>query len=180
LLRIQLHEVMGQFLGQTQGKLGKIFEAVKSMRGVYLFDEFDALSPSRNGKESEVGEMRRVVASLLQFIEGDSSDSIIVAATNHHGAIDRAMFRRFDSVIEFPLPTRSVSEQMLRTKLLWHDGIEWDAVLDAAAGIGHADLVGACERVNKDAVMGDRTVIETAALVAAIQARRAARPQDDA
>ena len=69
-----------------------------------LFDEFDAIGSDR-ARPNEVGEIRRVLNSFLQFVEADDSDSLILAATNQVEVLDPALFRRFDVVIHYGLPT---------------------------------------------------------------------------
>ena len=173
MLRVQLHGVISRYLGETAAKLAKVFDSIRTLRGVYLFDEFDALAAERAvDGGGQGGEMRRVVNSLLQFIEDDTSESVIVAATNHHDMLDRAMYRRFDQSITFPMPTPEVAERLVRSRLLWTADIDWSEVRHAANGVGHADLVSACHHVNKDAVIADRTRIATDEIVEAIRARR--------
>lgn len=173
LMRVQLHATIASHMGETAANLGKIFENVKRMRGVYLFDEFDALARSRDDNaRSELAEMGRVVNSLLQFIEDDQSESLIVAATNHPGVIDRAMLRRFDSVIDFPIPDADDIERLVRARLIFASEIDWPAVRAAASGMGHADIAAACDRVSRDAVIADRLTIETQQLLRAFACRR--------
>ncbi len=69
-----------------------------------LFDEFDALGRERNDP-SEHGEIKRVVNSFLQLLDGYTGPAMLIAATNHEEILDRALWRRFDEVVEFPLPT---------------------------------------------------------------------------
>ena len=83
-------------MGETAAKLRLVFEAMLETRGVYLFDEFDALGGER-GTKNDVGEIRRVLNSFLQFLELDDSDSVVTAVTNHAKLLDRALFRRFDA-----------------------------------------------------------------------------------
>jgi len=59
---------------------------------------------ARHGKD-DVGEIRRALNSFLQFLEQDEPESLLVAATNHPDLLDQAMFRRFEAVIEYPLPS---------------------------------------------------------------------------
>src|SRR3546814_19351581 len=74
------------------------------MRGVYLFDEFDAIGGKR-GATNDVGEMRRVLNSFIQFLEeGNATDSVVVAATNHPELLDHAVIRRFDEILQYGLP----------------------------------------------------------------------------
>lgn len=179
MLRVELHGVIAKHLGETAAHLGKVFETVKTLRGVYLFDEFDALARDRDNSGDNVGEMKRAVNSLLQFLENDTSNSIIIAATNLHGILDRAMFRRFDQVVEFPMPTPEIAESLVRSRLLWTTGIDWAQVRRSVAGIGHADLTAACMHVNKDAVIANREQITTREVIAAITARRISERSPD-
>ena len=79
---IQMDRLVTKFMGETASKLRQIFDVIRDSEGVFLFDEFDAIGGDR-GRENDVGEMRRVLNSFLQFIESDPSDNIIVAATNN-------------------------------------------------------------------------------------------------
>ena len=176
LFSIQLHSLITKYLGETAAKLGLIFDAIRETRAVYLFDEFDALGSDRAAK-NEVGEIRRVLNSFLQFLEQDESDSIIVAATNHPGLLDRALRRRFDAVIEYSLPKPVVAEQVLRSRLalLKTSSVNWKKVVSASKGLSQAELVRACEHAAKDAILARRTSVETSELVAALMQRRAAQ-----
>jgi SpoVK/Ycf46/Vps4 family AAA+-type ATPase len=95
LFLVRLEGLISKFLGETAAKLRLIFDAVRDTRGVYLFDEFDAIA-SQRGMINEVGEIRRVLNSFLQFIDHEDSNSLIVAATNHPELLDHAVYRRFD------------------------------------------------------------------------------------
>jgi SpoVK/Ycf46/Vps4 family AAA+-type ATPase len=89
-------------MGETASKLRAVFSAMVETRGVYFFDEFDAIG-ARRSERNDVGEIRRVLNSFLQFLEEDDSEGLIVAATNHPELLDPALFRRFDDVIEYAL-----------------------------------------------------------------------------
>ena len=176
--RIQLHAVLTSFLGETSKKLGAVFQAIRSWTGVYLFDEFDALASDRG--RDDVGEMRRVVNSMLQFIEQDDSDSIMIAATNYGAIIDTAMFRRFDMIIRFPLASAGDARDLVSNELLWSDRIAWPAVMKVGENMSHADIVAACKQVNKDAVLAGHEHIETDELVTALSDRcRTVTPDGD-
>src|SRR5262245_15131125 len=153
LFTIQLDGLITKYLGETAAKLRLIFDSVQQTRGVYLFDEFDALGGER-ATRNEVGEIRRVLNSFLQFLELDESQSLVVAATNHPKLLDRALFRRFDSVIEYTLPPPDVAERVMRTRLSLLDTsqLDWPRVVEATAGLSHADLARACEHSAKDAI----------------------------
>jgi SpoVK/Ycf46/Vps4 family AAA+-type ATPase len=176
LFGIQLDGLITKFMGETAAKLRLIFDAVTHTRGVYFFDEFDALGGDRASK-NDVGEIRRVLNSFLQFLEQDDSDSMIVAATNHPTLLDRALFRRFDAVIEYALPTQDLVEAVIQTRLARLDTmhLDWGRLVKAAEGLSHADISHACDQAAKNAVLGHRTNVETDDLAAAMSERHATR-----
>ena len=141
LLAIQLHAVITKFMGETAAKLHLIFDAMQRTRGVYLFDEFDAIGASRD-RSNDVGEMRRVLNSFLQFLEQDESDSVIIAATNHAGKLDSALFRRFDDVVRYELPSPELATKLIKNRLglFGVDTLKWEEILSAAEGLSYAEL----------------------------------------
>ncbi|MBF1041548.1 MAG: ATP-binding protein, partial [Lachnospiraceae bacterium] len=98
LYTVQMDKLVTKFMGETSAKLRQIFDSINTLIGVYFFDEFDAIGADRS-LDNEVGEMRRILNSFLQFIDQDTSDSIIIAATNNQKLLDQALFRRFDDVL---------------------------------------------------------------------------------
>jgi SpoVK/Ycf46/Vps4 family AAA+-type ATPase len=174
MFRVELHGVISQFLGETASKLAKVFEHVSSMPAVYLFDEFDALGTDRStlGNEAAGAEMRRVVNSLLQFIEDDRSESLIVAATNHAQMLDSAIFRRFDEMIRFE-PLTQTELTVLTERALGYLGaiqLDYGAIYAASPKLGHADLCAVLDRARKDHVLSE-TPIDTQCLVDGILRR---------
>jgi SpoVK/Ycf46/Vps4 family AAA+-type ATPase len=175
LFTIMLEGLITKFMGETAAKLKLVFEAIRQTRGVYLFDEFDALGSHRT-QANDVGEIRRVLNSFLQLLEKDRSDSLVVAATNHAQMLDRALFRRFDDVIEYSLPDASLAEDVLQRKLAAFDTaeVDWRSVLLQADTLSHADLARAAEEAAKQAVLGGSKRITTDALLSAVRERKAA------
>lgn len=173
LFSIQLDGLITKFMGETSAKLRLVFDAIHSTRGVYLFDEFDALGGER-GAKNDVGEIRRVLNSFLQFLEQDSSDSIVISATNHAALLDRALFRRFDAVLEYCLPTDEIAAQVMRGRLALLDtkSVDWSAAAKAADGLSHAELAMACDQAAKNAILDHRTTVQHAELVETIIERR--------
>lgn len=173
LFSIQLDALITKFMGETAAKLRLVFDAIQSTRGVYLFDEFDALGGER-GTKNDVGEIRRVLNSFLQFLEQDDSDSIVLGATNHVGLLDRALFRRFDAVLEYSLPTEEIATRVMRGRLALLDtsNIEWHVAAKAAEGLSHAEIAMACEHAAKNAILDHSTTVRDSELVAAIRERR--------
>ena len=175
LFSIQLDGLITKFLGETAAKLRLIFDAIPNTRGVYFFDELDALGAERVSK-NDVGEIRRVLNSLLQFLESESSDSLIVGATNHSRLLDRALFRRFDAVIDYCLPSKEIAEEIMRSRLALLDtsAVEWKTASKASESLSHAEIVRACEQAAKDAILRGSLSIHTESLASALDERRAA------
>lgn len=104
LLTVRYEGVVGSFLGETAGRLNKLFEHVTTRPCVLFFDEFDTLGKER-GDVHDTGEIKRVVSSLLLQIDRLPSYVVVVAATNHQELLDRAVWRRFQLRLELPPPT---------------------------------------------------------------------------
>lgn len=175
LFCIRLDGLITKFMGETAAKLRLVFDAIRTTRGVYLFDEFDALGSDR-GAGNDVGEIRRVLNSFLQFLEVDESDSLIVGATNHLALLDRALFRRFDAVLDYTLPSAELAVALMRNRLALLDttGVDWAAVAHAAVGLSHAEVVSACDHAAKSAILGHSTSIRATELTASLAERQAA------
>jgi SpoVK/Ycf46/Vps4 family AAA+-type ATPase len=173
LFLIRLDGLITKFMGETAAKLRLVFDALRETRGVYLFDEVDALGGERT-RSNDVGEIRRVLNSFLQFLEQDQSESLLVAATNHPQMLDRAMFRRFDEVIEYPLPSQEIVRDVIRNRLatVRLSRIAWKQVGAAAGGLSHSEITLAAERAAKDAILSNYEAITTHALVAALRERK--------
>lgn len=113
LLRVRIETLFSRYLGQTAALLSAVFDEMHRVRGVYLFDEFDALGRQRFAA-NDVGEASRVVSTFLQLVDADDSGAIIVAASNGVNEIDHAVFRRFDDVAHVPLPSVDATGMLLR------------------------------------------------------------------
>lgn len=183
LFTIRLDGLITKFMGETAAKLRLVFEAIVHTRGVYLFDEVDALAGER-ALANDVGEIRRVLNSFLQFLEQDSSDSLILAATNHPRLLDRAVFRRFDAVLEFQLPSDEEIRDLVgsRLALFGASRLTWEKVLEAARGLSQGEVSRACDQAAKTAVLADREAVDTEMLLTALAERRTrqdeVRPDD--
>jgi len=175
LFVVRLDALITKFMGETAAKLRLIFDALSHTRGVYLFDEFDSIGSAR-GLTNDVGEIRRIVNSFLQLVEQDQSDSIIIAATNHVNILDRALFRRFDDVIEYDLPDRSRIIEAFKSKLSAFptERIQWTKAAVAARGLSFADIARVSEDAIKDAVIHERPSVTNNDLIVAIYDRKTA------
>ncbi len=176
LFVIRLDAVITKFMGETSAKLRVIFDAAEETRGIYFFDEVDALAGDRSSP-NDVGEIRRVLNSFLQFLEQHRSPSMLAAATNHPQLLDRAMFRRFDTVLEYSLPTADQAGQVIHNRLasLSTRGFNWKRIDQAAVDLSHSEITLACEVAAKQAILSGTPRITTEALVAALEERRHSR-----
>lgn len=140
LARVQLATVVSSYLGETAKNLDQIFSFVRSGSFVLLFDEFDMLARDRN-ERGDHGELKRVVGALLQLIETTRADSLVIATSNHASLLDSALWRRFDEVVGFDLPTVEERLALLEMKLR---GVRHDADLAVIArqteGYSHAEV----------------------------------------
>jgi SpoVK/Ycf46/Vps4 family AAA+-type ATPase len=178
LFTVQLDGLITKFMGETAAKLRLVFDAMSTTRGVYLFDEVDALATAR-ATGNDVGEARRILNSLLQFLEDDKSNSLIFAATNHPELLDKAVFRRFDSLLRYGLPSADLVRPILSNNLLAFDlkDIDWQKVADASRGLSQADLTRAAEDAARDAVLERNGILSTDLLTGAVAERRESNPQ---
>lgn len=155
---VLMEKVVTKFMGETSLKLRKIFDYINEIPGVFLFDEFDAIGAQR-GLENEVGEMRRILNSFLQFMERDHSESLILAATNNLHILDKALFRRFDDVIEYTLPTDEEKIAILQNKLGdFLDNVNSSALLPALQSMSHAEITIICMDAIKESLLNNETI----------------------
>lgn len=181
-MAVQFHSLITKFLGETASKLHSVFELMPKTRGVYLFDEFDAIGNER-AATNDVGEIRRVLNSFLQFLEQDDSDSIIIAATNLAGMLDEALFRRFDDVIRYEKPTAAEIKELVQNRLARFGlkNADLDMATKLADGLSHADICQACGDAAKEAVLKGTKTVELDALQEALDQQQRRRSfKDDA
>ena len=172
LFNVQLHGVITKFMGETATKLRMIFDAMQETRGVYFFDEFDAIGAER-GAANDVGEIRRVLNSFLQFLEQDNSESLILAATNFGSMLDEALFRRFDDIIVYNRPSEDESKQLLQNRLgrYLEKRISWTKILSAAAGLSHAEIAKASNDALKYCILNGINKLKTPDIVSFLMER---------
>ncbi|NKA72572.1 ATPase [Ralstonia solanacearum] len=173
LFLVRLDALITKFMGETAAKLRQVFDAIADVRGVYFFDEFDAIG-SQRGLANDVGEIRRILNSFLQMIEHDQSNSLIIAATNHPEILDYALLRRFDDVIEYHLPTPSQAAELVRAGLgrFAPKPFPAKAITTKANGLSYAEIRRAVDEAIKEAVMHEEAKVSAEALGSALTERR--------
>ncbi len=173
LFVVRLDSLITRYLGESLSKLRLIFDAINRSRAVYLFDEFDSIGYTRDFTQ-DVGEMRRLLNSFLMFIEKLSSNSLVIAATNYGERLDKALYRRFDDLIEFGLPSgdqiwKTIDARLAGVRLTKLDKAK---VLPAANGLSYADITRACEEAIKEMLLVGRETLTTQMILKSLTERR--------
>jgi len=138
---IRLNAIISSFLGDTAAHIQRVFELAESRPMVLLLDEIDAIAKNRDDP-NDVGELKRVVNSLLQAMDGFASrESVVIAASNHQYLLDPAIWRRFDDIVHFPHPTEAQRQQYLSLLL---NGVSFEGSLRQTAraltSLSYADI----------------------------------------
>lgn len=130
LLILDLSAVMSSYLGRTGANLRHVLDYAKSTECVLLLDELDAIAKRRDDS-GEIGELKRLVTVLLQQLDDWPSSGFLIAATNHSELLDPAVWRRFEQLVEFPLPDRQSIHTYLHHLFseIAPDATQWTDVL---------------------------------------------------
>lgn len=168
LVTARVEGLISSYLGETASNLRNLFDFVASGPFVLFLDEFDSLGKMRDDP-SDHGELRRVVNAVLQQIDAYAGPSIIVAATNHPQVLDTALWRRFDLIVEMPLPSTDELGDVLRRSLLWGPRQPVADAAEALAGLPHAAAEYAANAARRTAVLDGRAQASEGDLVTAVQ-----------
>lgn len=171
---IRLDGILSKFMGESIAKLRMIFDVMPQQRGVYLFDEFDSIGSQRHHGQ-DVGEIKRILNSFLINIEKDSSNSIIIAATNLPELLDKALFRRFDDIISYPLPNKEdiVSAiQKYTTGFSFDTPLNYKSIAELSLGLNYTDVAKACEETIKEMILSGAKKLHKSFLIDSLKNRK--------
>jgi len=146
--------LIGSHLGETGSRLQQVAHYISSYECVALLDEFETISKERDD-DDEVGEMKRIVASLLVHLEHLPPSTVIVAATNHPAMLDRATWRRFQITLELGTPGRKEltdyfeSRRRKAPRLL----LDASAAAETLEGASYAEAAEFCDDVERQQVL---------------------------
>ncbi|AXH12395.1 AAA family ATPase [Halarcobacter bivalviorum] len=156
---LDLSTIMNSYLGKTGENIRKVFDFTMQKECVFLIDELDAIAKQRSD-ESEVGELKRLVTVLLQSIDNWPSTSILIAATNHPELLDRAVWRRFDHVLEFDLPDIKEIELIVSQKLKNISATELvlNTFNKSCIGLSHGLIKKELNKVLKDMIINKKNI----------------------
>lgn len=167
---VRLDSLITSLLGQTGTNIRKIFEAVKNQEIILFLDEFDAIAKKRDDNH-ELGELKRVVNTLLQNIDLLSDNVFLVAATNHENLLDPAVWRRFNSILYMDLPDENLRRKYINNKILsFSDRFTFDVDVKKFAkvskGLNFSDLEEIFSKAVKKSLIHEKTsYIDTKQLI---------------
>ena len=158
LIIARLDSLISSYLGTTAKNIRALFEYAQKTPCVLFLDEFDAIAKARDDM-NELGELKRVVNSLLQNVDAMSSDSLLLAATNHEKLLDPAVWRRFDYKLEIELPDEDAIIKMLdlftnESKVLSEK--EKKAIAEAFRGLSGADIEEIVKKAFRNAIIHEK------------------------
>lgn len=157
---IHTDKLMTRYFGETGQKLSKLFDHINNYNAVYLFDEFDSIASERN-MTNDIGEIRRIINTFLQYIEANET-GFIVGATNNPQLLDAAIFRRFDDVIVYKLPNAHQRKRLIKNTLsnFWSEEINLVEIGELSDGLNHAEIVSACKDAIKITILNDQQKVQ--------------------
>lgn len=156
--------LISSLLGSTAKNIHRIFEYAKKQPCVLFLDEFDAIAKARDDSH-EMGELKRVVNSLLQNIDDFSENGILIAATNHANLLDTAVWRRFQTIVELTKPGSTEIIKFLGDfpKVVNEDGItesQWKTIAEMMADLSYSDIKDIVQNLYKKAILEEKEEIE--------------------
>jgi len=169
---VRLDSVISSLLGDTAKNLRQIFEYVPAKNGVLFLDEVDAVAKLRDDTH-EVGELKRVVNTLIQGLDSLDDHTIVIAATNHSGLLDPAIWRRFPYKINFELPNVGIRTSLWDHFLFLDSGDETLTRLlaELSEGLNGADIESISVAARRKSVLND-SEINIGSLIKAVMASR--------
>lgn len=172
LVVARLDTLISSLLGSTSKNIHKIFDFAKKQPCVLFLDEFDAIAKARDDQH-EMGELKRVVNSLLQNMDEYYQNGILIAATNHHELLDRAIWRRFQTVIEMPRPEISEIHRMMGQ---WPDFVDtscikmtqWKKIEKCLLGLSYSEIKNVINNKSKKLLLESKMQLDFCDLIAEI------------
>lgn len=139
---VRLDGLVSSYLGQTSTNLRKVFDSVRNQRVILFLDEFDAIAKKRDDS-NELGELKRVVTTLLQNFDNMPTNILLIAATNHEHLLDPAIWRRFNLTITLDLPNESQRFSLLQkwmNEYSINKALDYDTLSKITEGLNGAQI----------------------------------------
>jgi len=161
LMKVKFDAMISSYFGESSANLRAIFESSMDQPCVLLLDECDFIAKSRTiGKD--VGEIPRIVNMLLMLLDEYDAPGLLVATTNLEDALDKALFRRFDEVIEIARPTEKEILPLFKLTLSSFNvdkAINWDVIVEKVKGFSAANIVTVAENAAKISVLDGSGIV---------------------
>ena len=180
LMKVRFDALISSFFGESATNLRTIFDAARERPCVLLLDECDFIARSRIASR-DIGEVSRIVNTLLQLMEEYDAPGILVATTNIESSLDEALFRRFDDVFQVPLPGPEQIRELLRQTLSAvkvSPSVHWSDFVDRLKGSSAAQVVKIAQDAAKAAVLAGRKTVDVEHLSQAIAESHLAKSPD--
>ncbi len=161
LVKVRFDAMISSYFGESAANLRNVFETVKKQPSLLFLDECDFIAKSRN-LSNDVGEIPRIVNTLLQLLDDFNAPGLLVAATNLDKMLDKAIFRRFDDVFEVPIPTHIEILELLKTTLSaveTQPKLNWGVVSNKMVGMSAANIVSVAQNAAKTAILEGNKVV---------------------
>jgi SpoVK/Ycf46/Vps4 family AAA+-type ATPase len=164
LVIARLDSLVSSLLGSTSKNIRKVFEFASRQPCILFLDEFDAIAKARDDQH-ELGELKRVVNSLLQNIDEFIKSNVLIAATNHQELLDKAIWRRFNSIVEVGLPGEREIKELLVMYLakgnidFEQNAKKWESVIGLLKGLSPADIKSICHNALAQNIMNGKGVV---------------------
>lgn len=155
LATLDLASVISSYLGRTGSNIKNVLDYGRRRECVLFIDEFDSVGKKRSDAQ-DVGELKRLVNVLLQSIDDWSSEGILIAATNHPEILDRAIWRRFDEIVEFRNPTPDSIGELLEIEVGGQMPSRWLPFLRSYyKGESHSMIRSDLKRMKRNRIVRD-------------------------
>lgn len=171
LMKVRFDVLISSFFGESAQNLRSIFSTAREKPCVLLLDECDFIARSRTNSK-DIGEVSRIVNSLLQLMEEYDAPGLLVATTNLESALDPALFRRFDDVFSIPLPSPAEIAKLLRLTLSavrFEQPMDWDLLVSKLNGSSAAMVVKAAQDAAKATVLAGGKTLTQDLLIQAVE-----------
>ncbi len=170
LMKVRFDAIVSSYFGESASNLRSVFDAAKNQPCVLLLDECDFIARARAGSK-DIGEVSRIVNTLLQLMEDYDAPGLLIATTNIEKSLDHALFRRFDDVFRVPHPGKNEIEKLLRMSLSGvelADDVKWSELVRCLEGLSAALVVKAAQIAAKTALLSGSKEVKQSHLLASI------------
>lgn len=170
LMKVRFDALVSSYFGESASNLRAVFDAARAQPCVLLLDECDFIARSRS-ESKDIGEVSRIVNTLLQLMEDYDAPGLLVATTNIEKSLDHALFRRFDDVFRVPIPGKAEIEKLLRMTLSGVElasSVKWSKLVEHLIGLSAAMVVKSAQSAAKTAVLAGAPAVEQSHLLDSI------------